>query len=175
MKYRHGGFIKKLYDSAAVYLVKALNNAENNREEARWEYLIAQLYERSNDPGLAEKFYDRAIKHTLDPVLEVYARLNAIRQNKSDSNAIQRSIDELLKMGRKDRYTNYRDIIYYTAARIELERNHIAAAKALLLKATQTISENANVSQRTKAFLLLGDLSYKEKITAMPNVITIAL
>jgi TolA-binding protein len=153
----------QIYDSAAAYLEKALNNAENKQEEARWEYLIAQLYERSNHSDLAEKFYDRAIKHTLNPVLEVYARLNSIRQNKSDSDAIQRSMNELLKMGRKDRYTNYRDIIYYTAARIELDRNNIPAAKALLLKATESGASNASISQRTKAFLLLGELSYKEK------------
>ena len=115
-------FYKKgLYDSAAVYLEKALNNAEDKQEEARWEYLVAQLYERSHNPELAQEFYERSIRHTLDPVLEVYARLNAIRQNKSDSNAIQQSINELLKMARKDRYTNYRDVIYYTAAQVELE------------------------------------------------------
>lgn len=154
---------KQQYDSSAVYLEKALNNAENKQEEARWEYLIAQLYERSNHPDLAEKFYKRTIKHTLDPVLEVYARLNAIRQNKSDSNAMGQSINELLKMARKDRYTNYRDIIYYTAAQIELERNNITGAKALLLKATQTIPASTNSNQRTQAFLLLGNLSFKEK------------
>jgi outer membrane protein assembly factor BamD (BamD/ComL family) len=154
---------KELSDSAAVYLEKALNNADNVQEKARWEYLVAQLHERSNRPDLAEKFYERAIKHTLNPVLEVYARLNAIRQNKSDSNAIQKSIDELLKMGRKDRYTNYRDIIYYTAAQVELERNNLAGAKALLLKATEAAATNSNSSQRTKAFLLLGDLSYKQR------------
>ncbi|MBC7826914.1 MAG: hypothetical protein H7122_04150 [Chitinophagaceae bacterium] len=153
---------KQLYDSSAVYLEKALNNAENKQEEARWEYLIGQLYERSNHADLAEKFYERAIKHTLDPVLEVYARLNAIRQNKSDSNAIQQNMTELLKMARKDRYTNYRDVIYYTAAQIEIERNNIAAAKALLLKATEATA-NTNSNQRTKAFLLLGNLSYAEK------------
>lgn len=154
---------KQIYDSAAVYLEKALDNAENKQEEARWEYLIAQLYERSNHPDLAKKFYDRAIRHTLNPILEVYATLNSIRQQKSDSIAIQRGLNELLKMGRKGRYTNYRDIIYYTAAQIELERNNIGGAKALLLKATQSRGTNPAISQRTKAFLLLGDLSYKEK------------
>jgi TolA-binding protein len=153
----------EMYDSAAVYLEKALPNAGNKQEVARWEYLIAQLYERSNHADLAIKFYDRSIKHTLNPILEVYATLNSIRQHKSDSIAIQRSLNELLKMTRKGRYTNYRDIIYYTAAQVELERNNIAGAKALLLKATESQGTNPAISQRTKAFLLLGDLSYEEK------------
>src|SRR6188474_1564608 len=36
-----------VYDSAAAHLEKALSNATNKQERARWEYLIAQLYERS--------------------------------------------------------------------------------------------------------------------------------
>ena len=154
---------KEIYDSAAIYLERALSKAESKQEEARWEYLIAQLYERSKHPDLAQEFYNRAIRHTLDPVLEVYARLNSIRQNKSDSNAVQESINELLKMARKDRYTNYRDIIYYTAAQVELERNNIPGAKALLLKATKTSAETSITNQRTKAFLLLADLYYNER------------
>jgi tetratricopeptide (TPR) repeat protein len=154
---------KELYDSAAVYLEKALPNAENKQEAARWEYLIAQLHERSNNSELAQEFYARAIKHTLDPVLEVYARLNSIRQNKGDSNAVRQNLLELLKMARKDRYSNYQDIIYFTAAQIELERNNTAGAKFLLLKATQSEAAARNNSQRTKAFLLLGDLSFTEK------------
>jgi tetratricopeptide (TPR) repeat protein len=154
---------QEIYDSAAIYLEKALSNAENKQEEARWEYLIAQLYERSNHPELAQKFYERAIKHTLNPVLEVYARLNAIRQNKGDSNAVRKNLEELLKMARKDRYTSYRDIIYFTAAQIEIERERIPAAKILLLKATEASEFTKNPGQRTKGFLLLGDLSFSEK------------
>lgn len=151
---------QEIYDSAAVYLEKALINAPNKQEQARWEYLIAQLYERSKKPELAREFYERAVRRSIDPVLEVYGRLNAIRQNKGDSNAIRENLEELLKMGRKDRYTNYRNIIYYTAAQIELERNNIEGAKALLLKSALASTENS--LQRTRTFLQLGDLSYEQ-------------
>lgn len=150
-------------DSAAIYLEKALDNATNRQEMARWEYLIAQLYELAKNPELAEKFYDKARKLTLDPVLEVYAILNSIRQNSTDSVAIKKNIGELRKMGRRDLYTKYRDIIYFTAAQIELERNNVPGAKAMLIKSTAASTGNLNPSQRTKSFLLLGDLFYQEK------------
>ena len=35
------------YDSSAIHLEKALGNASGNLERSRWEYLIAQLYERA--------------------------------------------------------------------------------------------------------------------------------
>src|ERR1700733_15165206 len=38
-----------IYDSAAIYLQRALPAAENREEVARWEYLIAQLYEKDSN------------------------------------------------------------------------------------------------------------------------------
>lgn len=64
-------------------------------------------------------------------------------------------------MARKDRYLVYRDIIYYAAAEMELERNNIPGAKALLLKATSYPGNDP--AMRSKVFLLLGDLCFKEK------------
>ena len=151
------------YDSAAYYLEKALGNAQNKKETSRWEYLIAQLYELSKRREDAIVFYNRAIKHTLDPVLEVHARLNAIRQNKSDSNAIKKNIAQLVKMGRRDRYVRYRDIVYFTAAQIELERDNVPGAKAMLLKSTTASADNQNPGQRTRSFLLLADLYFQDK------------
>ena len=154
---------QKMDDSAAHYLEKSLDNATGREERSRWEYLIAQLYELSDRHDLAEEYYNRAKNRTLDPVLEVYAILNAIRQNNSDSVAIRKNIEELRKMGRRDRYEKYRDIVYYTAARIELERNNVPGAKEMLLKSAAAATENLNASQRTRSFLLLGDISYEEK------------
>lgn len=159
----HWFYKQNIYDSAAVYLEKALPVAENNQERARWEYLIAQLYERAAKPALADKFYERAIKHTFDPVMEVYARLNSLRQQDSVGNdkSIQQNINELLKMARREKYENYRDIIYYTAAQMELERKNIPGAQALLLKATQYGQENPE--QRNRSFLQLADLAFQQK------------
>jgi hypothetical protein len=62
-----------VYDSAAVHLEKALSNAASKREKARWEFLIAQLYEMSGKTELSKSFYTKVISHTVDPVMEIYA------------------------------------------------------------------------------------------------------
>lgn len=157
----HWFYKQNVYDSSAVYLEKALETAENNQDRARWEFLIAQMYGLSNQPAQAEKFYARAIKHTYDPVMEVHARLNSIRQDADGKDKIQENINELLKMARKDKYLNYRDIIYYTAAQMELERQNVPAAMALLLKSTKYGQENPE--QRNKSFLQLADLAFQAK------------
>lgn len=158
----HWFYKQNIYDSAAIYLEKALEVTETNQERARWEYLIAQLWERAGNSAEAEKFYGRAIKHTFDPIMEVHARLNSIKQNKGgEKDHIQENINELLKMARKDKYQNYRDVIYYTAAQMELERNNIAGARTLLLKSTKYTTDNQD--QRNKSFLQLADLAFQEK------------
>lgn len=152
---------QQICDSAAIYLEQALPNAESREETARWQYLIGQLYEQAGKSADAAKWFEKAVSHTLNPVLEVYARLNAIRQQKGDDKIIQENIKELVRMARKDRYVAYRDIIYYAAAEMELERNNVPGAKDLLLRATAAQGEDPSV--RSKAFLLLGDLCFKEK------------
>jgi len=153
---------QQVYDSAAVHLVKALDNAANKQEKARWEYLVAQMYQLSKKYEKAVDFYNRCIDHTTDPVMDVYARLNSIRIKRSDkTNYLQENIDALLKMTKRDKYQGYRDIIYYAAAKIELERNNLDNAQNDLLKSVQYTTNNP--AQRSQSFLLLGDLNYNRK------------
>ena len=153
---------QQAWDSAAVYLEQALSNAANRAEMARWEYLIAQLYEAMGKHALAQQFYERVIKHTIDPVMEVYAVLNAIRQGEgTDEKAIQAAVDALAKMGRRDKYVIYRDIIFYTAAQIELDRKQYGAARVFLEKSIQYSVGNAK--QKSRSFLALANIDFIEK------------
>ncbi|HMH34119.1 MAG TPA: hypothetical protein VK543_13875 [Puia sp.] len=155
---------QQLYDSAAVHLEKALGKAANKLEQARWEFLIAQLYERAGKPGLSKEFYERTIQHTYDPVMDVFARLNAIRQNQGTGEGtdyIQKNIDALKKLGRKEIYADYRDIIYYTAAQMELQQNQKQPAIDFLLK---SVHYSLPIStQKDKSYLELGDLAFADK------------
>lgn len=158
----HWFYKQNIYDSAAFFLEKALPATENNEEEARWEYLIAQLYEKAGRSYESRIFYERTVRHTYDPVLEVYARLNAIRQNKEGGeDFIQKNIQALVSMAKKDRYESYRDIIYYTAAQMELERKNRAGAEAFLLLCTRAFAGGG--TQRTKAFFQLANMSFEDK------------
>ncbi len=153
-----------MWDSSAVHLEKALPKAQDIAEQARWEYLIAQLYERSSNQAMAELYYQKVIRHTYDPVLDVYARLNAIRQNKGngkDDDYINENIHALQKMSRKEIYAPYQDIIFFTAAEMELERNDQPAAISFLLKTVHNSPPSSHL--RNQAFMLLGDLSFEHK------------
>jgi hypothetical protein len=104
---------QKIYDSAAAHLEKALSTAEDKQDKARWEFLLAQLYELTNEPKKASQYYSKAMRHTTDPLLDIYANLNNARIYKSDDpNEYNNTIDNLVKMAKKDKYDSYRDIVY---------------------------------------------------------------
>ena len=153
---------RKVWDSSAVHLINALHNAQTKQERARWEYLIAQMFELSGNLDAAKMYYNKAIGHTTDPVMDIYSRLNVVRVTKDTSeNYIGKNVEELLKMAKKDKYSEYRDVIYYMAAQMELDRNNLPAAQELLMKASKYNSGNLN--SRSKSFLMIADLAYDQK------------
>ncbi len=154
---------QKQWDSTAAHLEKALSNATNKQERARWEYLLAQLYEMTGNYDAASSYYAKAINHTTDPIMDIYARLFSVRVNKDDGeDYIGKNIATLVKMAKRDKYQDYRDIIYYMAAQMELERNNIDGALALLEKSTKYPSNDP--AQRNKAFLQLAELSFGKRL-----------
>ena len=81
------------------------SNATNQQEKARWEYLVAQLYEMSGKYKESEKYYAKVISHTTDPIMDIYARLFTIRVNKDGGEkAIEKNVAELVKMAKRDKY-----------------------------------------------------------------------
>jgi hypothetical protein len=152
-----------MYDSAAFHLVLAMDVAATENERARWDFLAAQLYERSNQTMLAKTYYEKSAGRAIDPVLEVYARLNAIRQDKSDENGndyIRRNLDALQRMAHKEIYAAYRDIIYFAAGQIELERNNRTGATVFLKK---SLSYGFPGTLHNRSFLKLGWLAIEAK------------
>jgi hypothetical protein len=155
----------KQWDSAALHLSLALNNTTDQGEKARWEFLIAQMYERSDNPAAAKSWYENASTNTLDPALAVYARLNAIRDNKGDGakgDYIQKNLNALMRMARKEIYEPYLDVIYYVAAEMELERNNKVAARAYYKKCIE--HANGLGYNRDRAFLKLGWIFMQDKM-----------
>jgi tetratricopeptide (TPR) repeat protein len=153
---------QQVYDSAAWHLNKALSNADGRFETARWEYLCGQLYQLANNKEAAVTMFEKSVNHTTDPVMEVYARLNIVNLSSSKKGSgLQDNLNELYKLAKREKYISYRDIIYYSAAILELKQNNIAGAKAALAKSLSNSTDNT--AQKQTSFLLLGDINYDIK------------
>ncbi|HZI69520.1 MAG TPA: tetratricopeptide repeat protein [Hanamia sp.] len=155
-------FKQKIYDSAISYIQNAMSNALDLQDQARREYLLAQLYERSNKPDTAINYYDLAIRHTTDPLMDIYANLNeAIMLKSNDPAEIDKSIARLVRMAHKDKFEPYRDIIYYSAGEIAMLKPDTTSAMSFY-KASTVYNEN-NISLKNKAFLNLAEINYNLK------------
>ena len=155
-------FKQQMYDSAITYMVKGLPNATDQADRARREYLLAQLYELANKQDTASQYYDRAIKATTNPLMDIYANLNKAKMLKSkDPDEIDRSISTLTHMAHKDKFEPYRDIIYYSAAELAMAKPDTTSAKTFYKKSTTYNSENLPL--KNKAFLALAEINYLQK------------
>jgi len=151
-----------IYDSSAKYLLQAVSLAENNTEKARWYYLLGQMYQETGNLKDAATYYAKSASTTIDPVMEVYARLASVRLRKNDDpKIVEENIQEIVKMARKEKYEFYRDIIYYAAALSEIERKGYTKADEYLAKSIKFNAENPE--QRSKSFLLWADMSFDTK------------
>ncbi|MBS1734381.1 MAG: tetratricopeptide repeat protein [Bacteroidetes bacterium] len=156
-------YMQENYDSSAAHLEKALSNADTKQDKSRWEFLLAQMYDMTGNYDKATDYYAKAAKHTVDPVMDIFARLNSAKmfKDKGNTRELDNSIARLLKMARKDRFEAYRDVIYYSAAEMSLQKPDTTKAKPLYLK---SVKYNAgNTAYRNKAFLQLGNIAYDQR------------
>ncbi len=151
------------YDSAASHLKRALNNAEDRLETARWEYLCGQMYQLIGNNNDAIDMFDNSIKHTTDPVMEVYARLNIVDLVSSKkNNSLQSNLLEMYKLAKREKYNAFKDIIYQAIAIIEYKKNNIPNTKFALTQSIKYASAE-NEALKQKSFLMLADIYFNEK------------
>lgn len=155
-------YLENNYDSAAFYLQLTYKNYPS-KEKPRTAFLIAQLYQKAGNNNLAFKYFEESISNSLDPTMEVFARIHQIELlNETESeNQINKNLAELKKMASKEKYADYYSIIYYASAKIENLRHNNSEAIKLLLKATTF--NRTNIKYRNLNFLMLGDLAFDER------------
>ena len=143
---------KQQSDSAALYLEKSLGACEDNAEQARRLFLIAQLYERSKQNKKADDFFEKAVALTTDPVMEAYARIYQIGLTSNETNQeqkIDQHVKALINMANKEKYAGYRSIIYAAAAEMELKRDNIPNAIGLLIRSNEFNTTDTDLRNTT--------------------------
>ncbi len=151
------------YDSTAVHLEKALSTADNKQDQSRWEFLLAQLYEMNGNTDKASVYYTKASKHTVDPLMDIHARLNEAKmlRNSSNPKELDKAISNLAKMGKRDKFEAFRDIVFYSAGELSLQKPDTNAAIVFFNKSLKYNTDNINYKNRT--YLELGDIAYSRK------------
>ncbi|MES2849129.1 MAG: tetratricopeptide repeat protein [Bacteroidota bacterium] len=155
-------YTQGIYDSAAVYLERGLTNAENKHDLARAEFLVAQLYELTGKYDKASEYYDKASVHTTDALMDIHAQMNNAKMRKGkDDKELDEGISNLIKLSKKDKFENYRDVLFYSAGDLAMQKPDTSMAIDLFNKSLK-FNEN-NITYKNKAFLQLAEIAYTRK------------
>jgi hypothetical protein len=165
----YGYYQSEIYDSAATYLAKGLSNAPDKFSKTRWYYLIAQLWEKSDNLANAYTWYKKANSEAINPLISVFAKINLIKiESKQTKTPWIELAKSLQKMSRKEKYKPYTDILYFEMAKLAIQNKDIESANDWLLVA---IKKNENgLTEKQKAFELLADINYKSSNYAVATL-----
>jgi hypothetical protein len=155
-------FSQGIYDSAANHLERSLTNSTNLEDKARREFLLAQLSEMDHNFAKATFYYNKAASNTNDPLMNIYAQVNNAKMLKTtDPQQLDISINNLLQMVKKDKFDIYRNILYYSAGQLAMQKPDTNAAITYYKKCLE--NSQTDVSYKNKALVQLGDIVYNRR------------
>ena len=156
----YGYYLSESYENAAKYLIDALDNAPDETSKSRWQFLIAQLWQKVDNIKNAYTWYKKANESSINPIIGVYAKINMIRiEAKNADISWEKLAEELERMLKREKYKPYADIVYFEMAKLAIQNKAFEKANLWLVKSIK--NNNTNNKQKEKSFELLGDINYK--------------
>lgn len=145
---------EKDYNNAIPYLKIAIKKSHSKKEKRRWTFLLGQLYQICNQKENAYKAFGSIPKMSPPFEMEVYAK---IRQTEVyPGNDPKKPLNKIRKMGRKRKYKDYKDQIFYAMGNLYMAKKDTAKAIKSYKKAIATVE--AGTPQMLSIFLALGNI-----------------
>ncbi len=157
----------KDFNSATSELLNATKLIKRKRRKVRLHYILAQLYQHSNNYSLAQKHYEIVLKSNPEYEMAFNAKINLARSLEKGNPDSKKIKDKLLKMTKDDKNKEYLDQIYYTIA--EMEINNGDTALAIENYSLSAINSIQNNTQKSLSFLALGKIYFKKSMYKSAN------
>lgn len=148
------------YPNAIKYLAEAIDLCKKKRVKARYLFILAQLYEKTDEKKKAYKAYSDVIELNPPYDMLINARISKARMSGSSSKTREGAKQELEKMLTDAKNIEYRDQIYYTLGSLEQQSENYDAAKEYYLKAIA--ASVGNEKQKALSYLAVGDLFFSD-------------
>ena len=151
---------KKDFTTATTELLNATELIKRKRKKVRLNYILAQIYQYSNNYSLAQKHYELVLKSNPEYEMAFNAKMSLARSLESGNPDTKKMKEKLFKMTKDDKNKEYLDQIYYTIAEMEINNGDtLSAIENYTLSAVNSVENN---SQKALSFLALGK-TYFEK------------
>lgn len=168
------------YQQAARQLEMAVNRVDSRREQARLTFIKAQLHEHAGDYAAAQQTYARVLDmRGAGYQMRFQARIGMAMAYDPEVGGGGRIRAELFDLLDEDRFSEFRDQIYYALAQLSLREGNEEEAVELFRRSAEVSEENP--VQKGLAHLRLGEIffergdyldaseSYSEAVSYLPS------
>jgi len=154
-------FVKqKRYAEAIGPLRSAIDMTSGKKTKYRWTFLLAQLYEQTDDGTQATYFYHKVIRMRPPYEVEFYARIHlpgVLDVNTMNSDEIRRELEKMLKDSKN---RDFQDQIYFALGNLAMrEGNDEKAIEYFRLSAS---APSINQNQKGRSYLALAGYFYEK-------------
>lgn len=153
---------EKNYAQAVQSLERAINQADDKEEKARYAFIQGQLNQQLGNSQGAYASYQQVIKARPEYPMEFAARLKMAQNGYlSKQETAAGAIAKLEQLLQDEKNKVYEDQIYYAMATIMFAEGDNAEGVAYLQKSLS--SPSSSRAQRTEAYYQLGSMFYEQQ------------
>lgn len=157
------------FSPAIEELENAMLYFKKKKEKAYYEYILAQLYQKNDQPADAADYFVKAGKHTKTEEMDLFtkiqlAKLYSQHPELADQDIVK-MLSKLIKLGKNK---DHADEVLYTIASYYYFLNDSTNAIAYLKKSV--IKSIGNDEQKGKSFLKLGEIYFDKEDYASATI-----
>lgn len=153
---------KKMYKEAVPFLELAAKSESNKPMRQRFQYILAQLYQKTGDTRAALGMYSNVIKQNPPYEMDFNARINRAQINSENVSKVRRELQSMLK---NKNNKEYRDQLYYAIGNTYLNHGDTAQAIKNYILSADTSSRKG--IDKAITLTKLGDLYYLKRKYAL--------
>lgn len=150
--------VKKQYVEAIPFLEKSISKEKDKPLQVRFNFLLAQLYQKTGKAKEAYDAYSQVIQKNPPYELEFNARINRAELYQSSVKSIRKEIQKMIKSPNN---ADYLDQLYQTIAKTYLHEKDTAQAIVNLRLSVEESTRGG--MEKARSLVLLGDLFYQQK------------
>lgn len=149
------------YNAAIPFVKSAAEEATKKWDKVRRNYVLAQLYQATNQPNLAAEYFRKVIRLNPDYEMALNSTINYAITTAAATNNPERAKLELQRQVNQYKNEEYRDQLYYAIATLYLQDKDTANT---LLNLKLSLGYNTNNDAiKLKSYHLLGALYFDKK------------
>ncbi|NSL88204.1 hypothetical protein ECE50_015280 [Chitinophaga sp. Mgbs1] len=156
----YSNYIQGRYPETVQPLKVAIDKSRDRVSKTRMSFILGQLYLQLNHPDSAMEQFREVISFKPDPMMDFQSRIQIAKINAKQDGGLAKSMESLKHMLRKERFSHFRDAIFYTMGTLEYPKDPEAALGYMQKSLKQP---SANTVQRMLTYKGIADIYYDQR------------